>query len=337
MSDTTPEPAPRRRLPLAWLVRVLGLVASLVLVSLVVDLRAATRAVLAVPLEITAAALALSLLRTLLAVQRWRVLIPPDVQLSFRRLFTLSMAAGAVGLLLPGIFGSDMLRGYGAYRGATNDRGGAAFSVLLDRLAGFVSILVLGLCALAAASDLEGRWRYFALVAALLAALWTCALLATSSAVHTRLTDRARRLGALGGRVASFLDRVFETLRGARRNAKRFWLAVAISLPIHVAWFLVVWLVAGSLGISSGFFALAGVTILVWLMIVVPVSLAGIGIRELGFVFLLANQGASEVAAGALALYQSALIVLVAQLGLPFLWYELLRRRPVAGSERQPP
>ena len=104
----------------------------------------------------------------------------------------------------------------------------------------------------------------------------------------------------------------------------------------HQLWFVVVWVVAESLSIDIGFFGLAAASALVGILTTLPVTLGGIGVRELGFVFLLASQGASDEAIGALALYQSALTVLFAVFGVPFLWAELVRRPPGEADPGQP-
>ena len=57
------------------------------------------------------------------------------------------------------------------------------------------------------------------------------------------------------------------------------------------------------------------------------------GVRELGFVVLLAGQGVSEADASALALFQSALLVATGAVALLFVWLPGAMAGPRAAAE----
>ena len=312
-----------------WLnlaLRLGGLVACLVLVSHLIDLGAATRAMITVPVSVTVLCVALVTLRVFVSALRWRALMPPTAGLSLGRLFRLIMAGGSVSIFLPGMVGADVARSLGAFREAASDRGEAAWSVVTDRIVGVGATLVVGLAACLVADDLESRWQVFGALGALLAVFMGIVAVVTSPRLHQRVIGLVGDRGRAGAWGAARLGEMFDAMRMLREQPRRLGSAFLASVFVQLIWFVVVWVVAQSLSIHIGFFGLAAASALVGILTSLPVTLGGIGVRELGFVYLLSSQGASDAAIGALALYQSALTVLFAVFGVPFLWAELVRR-----------
>jgi uncharacterized membrane protein YbhN (UPF0104 family) len=103
--------------------------------------------------------------------------------------------------------------------------------------------------------------------------------------------------------------------------------ALLLSFPIHGLWFLMVWLIGRDIGADISLALVSLVTIIVWVATLLPLSIAGIGVRELGFVYLLGQYGVDTAQAMMLGLFQSFVLLLFALAGLPILWYRTGRKR----------
>ena len=111
-------------------------------------------------------------------------------------------------------------------------------------------------------------------------------------------------------------------------NPRRVLAAAALCIPIHASWFLIMFLVASQIGIELSFLGISMVTAISWLVVALPISFGGIGVRELSFIYLLSLQGVSSEAAVVLGAVQSAIFLALAVLGIPF--FLLGRRRMLA-------
>ncbi len=142
---------------------------------------------------------------------------------------------------------------------------------------------------------------------------------ATAAWTNRILRRLAIRTGNMSEKITRLLDAWERALAFYRANLGRLLTSLLLCLPIHVSWFVVVYLVAQSLGIDVSFLAIATVTVLVWVITAVPVSFGGVGVRELSFVYLLSLQGVANEQGVALSLYCFLVAVLLALLGLPLI------------------
>ena len=273
--------------------------------------------------------------RNLLIGFRWRLLIPHSSGIGFWTSFRLIWASGAAGIFLPGLFGADLTLVLLVSRVTQSNRGGVILSLVLDRMIGLASILLIGIVAYALTPELPGRWFYAGSLAAILVILGGGIWIATKPALYAALLARLTGLGRIGSWIAEKsreLRGVVE-IRNFTRN--RILAGFAISLLIHFLWFLMVYLVALDLDSGASFFAITAVTTVVWVVSLVPISIGGIGVRELGFVLLLTMKGVSQADAATLAVFQSAMILEFAVLGFPLLWFgwgERVEREHTASS-----
>jgi uncharacterized protein (TIRG00374 family) len=197
---------------------------------------------------------------------------------------------------LPSTVGGDLMRARDTAAHAGGGTGALAI-VLVERASG---VLVLGLFALAAPlAGALGRGgappaataAAFALLAGLAAFV---ALLrpAPLAALRARLARLARP--GRGRAAAAALDRALrlvgtlETLAAAPRALGATFL---LALALQAAVILHYWCVARSLGLAVGFVELCVVVPVATVLLLVPVSINGIGAREAVFALLLGRLG----------------------------------------------
>jgi uncharacterized membrane protein YbhN (UPF0104 family) len=92
--------------------------------------------------------------------------------------------------------------------------------------------------------------------------------------------------------------------------------ASLLSLLVQLANVLVVWLVAQGLGLGISFSYLAVVVPLGTLVTLLPLSLGGVGLREVAMVVLLAPLGVAEAQAVTVSVLSYAVQITVSLLGL---------------------
>jgi len=225
-------------------------------------------------------------------------------------IFRLSIIANFFGLFLPGAVGPDMVLCYNLCK--TSDKKEAALSSIL-----FIRIAVLFLMAILAFmasfhpwfADKGIRW----ITALILAAFAFYFFLMANRALMTRAE---RWLSALQrGRLTSLLYKTFFALSEVGRDRRALMMISPFLVGSAIVKIVVDYLIARSLGIDIPlvyFFALIPV---ITIVAAIPVTFAGLGIREASYVGLF---GLAGVAAGqtlSVAVVSMSLVIVIAVCG----------------------
>jgi uncharacterized membrane protein YbhN (UPF0104 family) len=217
-----------------------------------------------------------------------------------------SLRAYAIGAfannVLPTGFGGDAVRAWLiAPRGQALAR--ALTSVAIDRLTAFACLLPIAWLGVLLAGDaLPGS-----LVALLAATTAGC----VAGAVVAVALLRRRGLGRFLPRLLRpWATEVAQTLRRYGRDRERIGEVVVLGLAFQVLIVLATWLLSEALGLAIEVEILAVVLPLVLVATLMPISIAGFGVREGAFVALLAEVGVSSADAVLLSLLTVASIAL---------------------------
>jgi len=260
----------------------------------------------------------------LLCLVRWRIfLLMVGVRVGWGESAGLFFAGLFSGLFLPGGAGGDLVKiGLLAARG--HDAGRSALSVVMDRLAGSVTMIIVGVTLLAT----QYRWLAASPVTAGLVQSIGIYLLVLTVLISTSVALSYDKL------VARLPDRwpgrakVLE-LSGAYFQCARQWprtlQALGVSLVMLVLFFLSYYCAARACGVDPGVLRFLAIMPTVDILAGLPVSFGGLGVREGVFVLLLGTL-VGVPAATAVAISLTG-YTLSAVWGLPgaFLW---LIRRP---------
>lgn len=133
-----------------------------------------------------------------------------------------------------------------------------------------------------------------------------------------------RRLGARIGRWPA-LQRASDTTEVLSHHPWAASAVLALSLLLQVVSIAVSWLVAFAMGIHISFLACLALVPLVWLVTMLPVSIGGIGLREVSFAYLLGTIGISSEESLLISLGTFATLVLNGSIGGLMLARESLR------------
>jgi uncharacterized membrane protein YbhN (UPF0104 family) len=255
--------------------------------------------------------LALQLVNTALKSYKWQQLMSADgIRMSHATAFASYMVGTFFSVFLPTAIGGDAVRAVDA--GRRSGRGMAtATSVVADRVLGFAAIGIVGLAALVAgaASSLEPHLRA-------LGAVLYLAVLAAAALAFTNLSgfvaERLAHLGWSGGGRA--LRTIAQSIASYRESGGLLrWTLLSIFAQIIVV--VAVWVIAGALEIRVSLPYFFAIVPLVSLVESLPVSVFGIGTRDVSYVYLLGLAGVPQAKALSLSFLYVLLSLFYALLG----------------------
>jgi uncharacterized protein (TIRG00374 family) len=114
------------------------------------------------------------------------------------------------------------------------------------------------------------------------------------------------------------IDTFIKNIQNYKVSKRDMFVAFLLCFLIHTLWFLIVWLVSYSIDVNLSFFVISLVTIIVWIASLLPLTIAGLGLRELGFIYLLNQYGVLNEQSITIALFQSFIIIIMGVIGMPF-------------------
>lgn len=255
------------------------------------------------------AALLLVIVDRALMAYRWMVLlgpIDPAVRPPFRAVLRLFFISTFAGTFLPGSVGGDLVRAYGLSR-LNVPPGTAAATVLMDRLLGVLSIVLMAVAGLvfAGRSDLLSN---AAIILSLVVAGGGCVVAAAvvfderaaDLAQRAALVLPASRLRAIAGDLAR-ATRAYARLHGDLINV------LGGSIAVQALRILQAYALGQALGIAAGplvYFAFVPLILLIMLM---PITINGLGTSQAAFVWFFGRAGVPDAQAFALSVLFLAL------------------------------
>lgn len=258
-------------------------------------------------------AIALQFLGIAVATAKWQLLLPDQ---SFRPLFRLNMAAQFYSLVIPGQVGAEALKAYQLGRGQANAQSIAA-SVLFDKITCLIALLILGVGgALMTQLPLHETIRLSLIV--LLVAGLTALTGLRLEALHRLVLINITHIGTRFPRVEQVSKQLILFIDAWRAYAKHpvaLWCSIAVGLIQEAMYIAIVAVLAISLEIDLPILEWCWIFAIVSMAAIMPISLAGIGVREGAFVGLLTAFSIPAEQALALSLSIFALHVLLGLIG----------------------
>jgi uncharacterized protein (TIRG00374 family) len=255
-----------------------------------------------------AAACALVLVDRALMAYRWIALLAtlaperrPPVGVALRVFFVSTF----VGTFLPQSVGADAVRTWSLARQTGVAASEALASVLMDRLLGVLAIVIAAAAgALAVVNVLEDAWIRLAF------ALATAGCLAGAAVVFSPRVDDLLRRGLVARAPHALrgpLERILAAIRAYEAHRGALALVLAASVAVQVLRILQAWMLGLALGIQAGpgaYFAFVPMILLVMLL---PITINGLGTSQWAFETLFARVGTPAPEALALSILFVAL------------------------------
>lgn len=248
-----------------------------------------------------------------LSTLRWdQVVLALGLKARFMRLFSHFMAGQFISNALPSTIGGDVLR-VARLAKDTDDTPASFASVVLERLTGWIALPAITLLALAInpdLADLGARTRVTLLVATgTLVGLAVLLYAVDHDRVGGRFKDRDG-----WRRFAAAIHLGFGRLR---RHPQSAIIVLVVAVIYQFSLVVSAFMAAKALGIDVGFTAIMFFLPVVLIAQVLPISIAGLGVREFLLVWLLSSVGVAEQDALALGIIIWVLTVLTSLAGAP--------------------
>jgi len=263
--------------------------------------------------------LILNLIAILISIWKWHILLP---RISFREISLANLAGRFYSFILPGQILGEAAKIYHITSGQAIKEKIVA-SVIVDKLNGVLAILVLGLVGLLFTVKNFG-WFFFLLGLLLLFIVFLFSL--RIKIVYDflfRLFVKFKKLG--------------EVLLSWREYSNRVDLMLfnfILGLAFQFIGVYAIFLAAQELNLQVSFLALCWVFAAVSAAMLIPVTIAGLGVREGSFIALLGLVGVSQEKALALALVLFAIQIFDAGLGALAFLYKLCQKPRVVQLEK---
>jgi uncharacterized protein (TIRG00374 family) len=243
--------------------------------------------------------------RSLMAY-RWVVLlgiVPAHERPPLAAILRIFFISTFVGTFLPASVGGDAVRAYSVAKLKVTG-GDAVASVFMDRMLGVASILLMAGAGLLLARDLASNWTILAALAAAAAACGIT-LLVIFSARAARVL--AGVLARLPGILHAPTLRVLESIRRYAAHHRRLAHVLAGSVAVQVLRIVQAYFLGAGLGIFAPLSAYFAFVPLILLVMLLPVTINGIGTSQAAFVWFFSRAGVSAPAAFALSVLFVAL------------------------------
>lgn len=246
---------------------------------------------------LTAAVLAGLLVQIGVALRVRPLLLAQGLDFTVAHVLAVNLATNFYGLVLPGGNLAGILVRLYRFGGRRANYSGAAVMLVFDR------VLATGsLCAVGALAWMlewpDGGWPVFLMMLAALLATLVGPLALSADLLPT---DRLERLR--GRRMRESLTRLLAALRLARSLPRSALIRVSIlALVTQVLGALVYWFVALASNVEISLITMVWVRSAALLLAILPISIAGLGVREGAFVVLLSAYGVSAADGVAISL-----------------------------------
>ncbi len=301
--DKTEDPLQKARKPTNKLLTGLKIAASAGLIVWILstaNLSEVMAALKTVDVRWLLAAVLLQFIGAAIIMTRWKGLLAVHaVTPGGRYLYASVLVANFFRQFLPSIIGGDVVRGHDAWKaGATVPV--ALMSLVLDRLLGLLALALLAMTAVMLQDELNEKLPGLSywLIAAFVGLSGTLAFLLLRRGEAGLPPALAQRLPL---KVADKLSAIGQAVTMFNGQPQVLWRGLGLSIVLQVNVVTFYWLLSQALGLDVNYgswFLIAPIAIFVMM---VPISINGIGVREAIFIFLLSQWGVPTSVAIALA------------------------------------
>lgn len=260
-------------------------------------------------------AVALQILGVLIISLRFQVLLSVKaVRPALATLFISTLSSAFFRQFLPSTFGGDALRGYDAWKAGAS-KSFTVLALFVDRLLGLAALLTLLLLALFVI-DAKGMGleiiRVWAVVGFCAIGVLILILFSRRGSVTAGNSNGSSRLDSKPAAILKKVSEAVQSFAGQRTALIKSY-AYSICLQLNVILFY--WIIAQSLSISVpflSFFIIVPVTVFVMLA---PITINGIGLREVVFVYVLSFWGVDGAVALAMAWLEFGTVLVLGLIG----------------------
>lgn len=255
----------------------------------------------------------LYLVTQLLSTIRWRCLLRAEkIHLPLWRLVLLYYEGMFFNLMLPTAIGGDLVRGYQVSR-LTERREASMASILVERLSGYTALTIIACIAIVPA--------YAHVHDPLIVWLTVGSAVGMIGLIASLLSDRLQTLffrllhGVGLGRFHDAIHRLYEAVQQYWTHRRALLFALGLSLILQSLIITIFYLISQALNLSVPFHYFFLFVPLISVISMLPISVAGLGLREGSAIYLFAKVGLDSASALSLSLLWFTVTALCSGLG----------------------
>ena len=235
------------------------------------------------------AVLVVFLIRLLMSF-RWKLILDENAMpISFAESVYIILVSGSVGFLSPGGVAADFLKGHHAYK-KENNLSKVTTVVLFDKLIGIVSMLVLIslFSTILLLSSYQGDQEILAIVS-LVSCMMVIALFIGIAVLLKFEQSFKRMFGERIPKVKKVFNMVLNVFKEIALNKALMSKVLILSLLMQLLRSLLFYFILRSLSIDIALINVIAYFPIVFMLMLLPITIGGIGVRE-GATFILFNQ-----------------------------------------------
>jgi uncharacterized protein (TIRG00374 family) len=237
---------------------------------------------------------------TVLSALKWRLFLLADgVDIPLSRLTTTYLIGSFYNLFLPSNIGGDSYRIYDIAK-ESRDSIRSAASVFADRFSGFLALVCLSLISSVLVAR-EFNNLFFLLAPLLIFLIMMAVLMALVKEKPVQGLLRLTRLDRFSF-LLNLTEKFFRSFQCYGADRKLLSQVMLISFLFQLSVIIIVQLLAFSLHASVAFFYFSAFVPLITLLEALPISVFGLGLRDVGYVFFFGWVGMTDVQTRSLAL-----------------------------------
>jgi len=213
---------------------------------------------------------------------KWNLLIRiRSIVVTFGRLFWINSIGSFLGLILPSSLGTDVVRGYYLMKN-NSEKSVSISSVFVDRVLGMFSLLLLGVVSVFFAGDLIAEFNIRSYIIVFFVLMFIIFYLFQKNEAVNFLQKILKRI-----RHKKLIENVIKlhnSILEYKKYPKILWVSFFITLLVQVTRVLTYYFIALAFHINVPIVYFFLFVPIIMLIIMVPISIGGLGVREGTFV-----------------------------------------------------
>ena len=277
-----------------------------------------------IPIYICLIIVLISVLRTWLNGVRWK-LLNTNVSQKLKNwdYFRYMMIANTYNLILPGVLGGDVVKVLWVRNDDKDNKETNTISILSDRVVGLCSIFILAFISFQICDIIPTNVKYISVIIFViiifLLFLFTYYIKHKKEKILFFLNKQSAK-SKISSIIKKYALIVLQIIQYFIANPVVVLKGLLLSFIIHIMNFFANYLIAVFLDIHISFFDISMISCIIWGITILPISISGIGVRELTYIGLLGYYGVGKELATIMSLYVFAVSIVLAVVGLPFLF-----------------
>ncbi len=261
----------------------------------------------------------------LLGFLRWQMLLKAaGMKIPLKRLICSFSGGAFFSIFLPSTIGGDLVRAVDL-AGHTQKAKEVIATVFLDRLSGYIGLVLVILLALLWGVNLVWDRVVFSSVAVIIGILAAVLLVAFNSALYSRISRFLTSPGA--GKIKEAIRNIHQEIHVFRNRKKMIFFNLLLSFMIQLVPPLSTYFIGLALGIRINFIYFLVFLPIIGAVTLLPIAIGGSGLREWLFVVYFAKAGVGQDLAVAMSLLSFSFVVIYAAIGGLIYVFTVHRRR----------